>query len=1226
MKIRTTMARTLLIAALIVAVVFVGNAAPGYALDNSGVNTKPTLKQLRDKYNDVGTPPLGEATFATPANTSAYTPATLTNASLTFAQKYINYMRYQAGLGEITLDSTVNANAAQGALILARLNTGLSHSPSVPSGVSTTAAAPGQYAAAASNLSYSSSWPSPDNMSIIKDAILGQMRDDSDSNLSSVGHRRWLLKPSTSTMGIGSALLVNRGDWNTAYTDIRIMNRNSNPPHQSAYGTIQTNNSTNYDFVAWPASGFMLNETFNSNTPWSIHIHEGKYQQIPDTAQVQITRVSDGKVWTINSSAPNTLVDKRINSNYFIISNNSNSGFTGEGHTLIFCPNPNELGSGKLRDDFNVKITGLKSSSGASKTIEYTVKFRGLKPNLDEMNVSLSQTSMEYTGQGLTPKATVNYDGTILTEGTDYQISYSNNINVTNGGATATIIGKGAYEGSVQKTFSITPKKISVPSAKTGLTYTGQPQNGVDTSDYYTVADGIKTDAGNYTAKLSLKNTTNTTWTDGTTGQKSVSWSISPKSLLNSMVTISPTSKEYNGSNQKPTVTVKDGNSSLEAGTDYTLTNNGGINVGGYTVSVAGKDNYEGTINKTFNITPRRISMPTAASGLIYNGQTQQGIASTTDYSVANGSGKNAGDYTATLNLTDTTNTTWADETTDQKAVVWSISPVSITDNMLTLTPLSNDYTGSSQKPEVKVEYNGTTLEKDTDYTLDKDGTGTGAGSYGVKVTGKNNFKGTVEKEYIITAKEIKDEMITVDSVTYNGSNQKPAVTVKDEDKTLVEGTDYTLTNNGGTNAGTYTVSVTGKGNYKGSNLKTYNISPLPIDDTDITVSDLEDYEYTGSVKVPSLAVKYSGIALEEGIDFMTTCSDNANVGQKTVTISGKGNFTGSRTATFNILPKSIASPDIVVEDIPQQVFKGEPVEPTPIVKYNGKTLTSNDFDLSYADNTAEGTGKVTIKGKDNFTGEKTLEFSIISKEDAEAQTQAEEEAKKKAEEEAKKAAAAARAKQKGSDGTALGAGASAECAEKAILASSSDEGPAGSKYAPLMLKSTKQGNYNIKLTWNAVKGAKTYVLYGNVCGKNNKMKRLTNVSGKTYNVTKIDKKLKKGTYHKFMIVALDAKKNVVSTSKVVHVATKGNKKAGNPTKVTTKKPKALKRGKTFKLKAKQSGKKVKKHRGLCYETSNPKIATVNKKGTIKAVGKGKCKVYIYAQNGVSKAVNVTVK
>lgn len=90
-------------------------------------------------------------------------------------------------------------------------------------------------------------------------------------------------------------------------------------------------------------------------------------------------------------------------------------------------------------------------------------------------------------------------------------------------------------------------------------------------------------------------------------------------------------------------------------------------------------------------------------------------------------------------------------------------------------------------------------------------------------------------------------------------------------------------------------------------------------------------------------------------------------------------------------------------------------------------------------------------------------------------------------------------------------------------------------------------------------------------------------------------KQLKKGTYYKFMIVALDKNNNVVSSSKIVHVATKGGK-VGNAGKVTIKAKKnkvSIKKGKTFKLKGKK---------------------------------KGTCYVYAYAQNGVFAKIKVTVK
>ena len=223
---------------------------------------------------------------------------------------------------------------------------------------------------------------------------------------------------------------------------------------------------------------------------------------------------------------------------------------------------------------------------------------------------------------------------------------------------------------------------------------------------------------------------------------------------------------------------------------------------------------------------------------------------------------------------------------------------------------------------------------------------------------------------------------------------------------------------------------------------------------------------------------------------------------------------------------------------------------------------------------------------------------------------------------------------QKGEDGTEVGPGASAACADRAIITGNLDKDPAGSKFAPLKLKSTKQGKNNIVVKWAKVSGAKKYVLYGNACGTKYKMKKLTSVAKNSFNVKKITKKLKKKTYHKFIVVALDKNNNVISTSKVIHVATKGSKKKANPTNVTVtkkvvNKAKKMKVGKTLALKAKVGKKKntkVKTHVKIRYESSNTKIATVSNAGKVKAKAKGKCKIYAYAQNGIVKNINITVK
>ncbi|MBQ6439969.1 MAG: Ig-like domain-containing protein [Mogibacterium sp.] len=224
-------------------------------------------------------------------------------------------------------------------------------------------------------------------------------------------------------------------------------------------------------------------------------------------------------------------------------------------------------------------------------------------------------------------------------------------------------------------------------------------------------------------------------------------------------------------------------------------------------------------------------------------------------------------------------------------------------------------------------------------------------------------------------------------------------------------------------------------------------------------------------------------------------------------------------------------------------------------------------------------------------------------------------------------AAKADPAEEYGKDKTAVGPGASAKAAEAEITSLPNDNDPDGAKFAPLTLKSTKQTKTSIKLTWKKISGAKKYVIYGNACGKSKKLKKLTTSTGSSKTIKKAaGKKLKKGTYYKFIVVALNSNNKVVSTSRVIHVATKGK---GNHTKVTTKAKKnkvSLKKGKTFKLRAKAVGKNVKKHVAVRYESTNPKVAKVSKSGKITAKKKGKCYVYVFAQNGVFKKIKVTVK
>ena len=194
--------------------------------------------------------------------------------------------------------------------------------------------------------------------------------------------------------------------------------------------------------------------------------------------------------------------------------------------------------------------------------------------------------------------------------------------------------------------------------------------------------------------------------------------------------------------------------------------------------------------------------------------------------------------------------------------------------------------------------------------------------------------------------------------------------------------------------------------------------------------------------------------------------------------------------------------------------------------------------------------------------------------------------------------------------------------------------------YGNLKARSVTQTNNSIKVEWSRLSGADGYIVYGSQCngnGKAYKYKKLATITnGKTRTWTHT--KLKKATYYKYIVKAyklVDGKKVITDTSVSVHAVTKGGNygvaKAVSVTKIGNKKNVTeviLKKGKTAQITAAEvkKDKKIKHHRKLCYESSNPNVATVTAKGMIKAIGKGSCTVWVYAQNGVYKAITVTVK
>lgn len=185
------------------------------------------------------------------------------------------------------------------------------------------------------------------------------------------------------------------------------------------------------------------------------------------------------------------------------------------------------------------------------------------------------------------------------------------------------------------------------------------------------------------------------------------------------------------------------------------------------------------------------------------------------------------------------------------------------------------------------------------------------------------------------------------------------------------------------------------------------------------------------------------------------------------------------------------------------------------------------------------------------------------------------------------------------------------------------------------------QSGKKIKVSWGKISDADGYDVYVQYCGKKFTKKSITAIkNGKTTKVTvkKVNgKPLNRKKNYKIYVLAyklVGGKKITLGKTITAHIVGKMNTKYTNVKAVKVKKSSYhLKKGKTAQIKAKtvlvSPGKKqlTNAHaKQFRYATTNKKVATVSKKGKIKAVGKGTCTIYVYARNGYAKKVKVTVK
>ena len=404
----------------------------------------------------------------------------------------------------------------------------------------------------------------------------------------------------------------------------------------------------------------------------------------------------------------------------------------------------------------------------------------------------------------------------------------------------------------------------------------------------------------------------------------------------------------YSGDQKTPEVVFSDGDYTLILDKDITVEYGENINAAdnGGTITVTGIGKYIGEATIEFNIYPLALldeNVEISPESAVYTGsQITPDVTVTVgdkvleegedkDYVVLYDENIDAGEDAGTVTVRGTGN--YGGEV----IVKFDIAPVEITEEFISGVPESAAYTGSQITPDVTVKDGETALTEGTDYTVTY-GTNKDVGQGTVTVKGKGGYAGTVDLTFDIVAKTIKSSDVTgvPSSMTYTGSQLKPAVTVKVDGKTLKSGTDYTVTYGTNKDAGQGTVTIKGKGNYAGTVTSKFTIDQKDLSGGTISGAPSE-VTYTGSAITPAVTFKLDGKDLKAGTDYKVTYSNNKEVGTAKITVEGIGNYKGSTSVNFTIKAKSEPSPSPSGKPSPSP--SGKPTDnptPTPPVDETG--------------------------------------------------------------------------------------------------------------------------------------------------------------------------------------------------------------------------------------------------------------------------------------------------
>ncbi|MCR1869872.1 C1 family peptidase [Longicatena caecimuris] len=234
----------------------------------------------------------------------------------------------------------------------------------------------------------------------------------------------------------------------------------------------------------------------------------------------------------------------------------------------------------------------------------------------------------------------------------------------------------------------------------------------------------------------------------------------------------------------------------------------------------------------------------------------------------------------------------------------------------------------------------------------------------------------TIQHHYDMAKAKVK---LSATSYIYDGKAHSPSLTLTYGTTTLRNGKDYKLTYHNNVKAGTASVHIESTNAHASSKDVTYKILPRAIYAKSIHVDAIPSKTYTGSAQKPLPLLNYGTTRLKNGIDYTLSYKNNIKAGTAQLIIKGKGNYGGRITKNFSIHKRKLTSASS--KPLATRTYTGSAQKPLPLLKDGSVTLKNGrDYTLSYTHNVNPGIAKVIAKGKGNYTGSKTVSFTIAKR------------------------------------------------------------------------------------------------------------------------------------------------------------------------------------------------------------------------------------------------------